>query len=134
MHPGGWVGGGTRPFHPMRLFSVSLAPAMHHYRIHRTLDSPGGETGLQWLPLRFPGNVRIIVTATTPHVGYPELQEPRAQAPMRLPGEQAIRGHHGAAGLGNEGSPPESGENEAKYESSQRRRKVSRTRARPWPR
>lgn len=34
-----------------------------------------GETGLQWLPLQVPANVRIIVTATLPGLNYLQLQE-----------------------------------------------------------
>lgn len=34
----------------------------------------GNECGLQWLPLRYPANVRVLVTATLPGTSYNSTQ------------------------------------------------------------
>lgn len=101
--------------------------------------SSGGETGLQWLPLRVPGNVRIIVTATHPDPNYLQIHEQRIRQHMVNP-HLAVTSQSPEAGSSDTGVASNSesdrigdrgqnivetgGEGEAKYQSSHRRRKV----------
>lgn len=97
----------------------------------RTRFYLGGETGLQWLPLQVPGNVRIIVTATNPDPDYLNLHEQKVRQHMFSQPSGSIGGGTGsgcagsAAGRGQHNAETE-GQREAEYESSHRRRKVSR--------
>lgn len=106
----------------------------------------GGETGLQWLPLQVPGNVRIIVTATHPDPNYLQIHEQKMRQHMANPDQalllsqssgasnggkqKAVIGSSGGAGSigrgggGGQQSVEKEGEGEAEYESSHRRRKV----------
>lgn len=90
----------------------------------------GGETGLQWLPLQVPGNVRIIVTATYPNPDYLHLHEQKMRQHMFSQSSGSIGGGTGSGGgsstVGRGQQHPETeGQTEAEYESSHRRRKVS---------
>lgn len=91
----------------------------------------GGETGLQWLPLQVPGNVRIIVTATHPNPDYLQLHEQRIRQHMFSQPSGSTGGGAGSSGgsstigRGQQSAETE-GQREAEYESSHRRRKVSR--------
>lgn len=94
-----------------------------------TRSYSGGETGLQWLPLQVPGNVRIIVTATHPHPDYLQLHEQKIRQHMFSPPPGSIGGGTGSGGgsstigRGQQNDETE-GQREAEYESSHRRRKV----------
>lgn len=110
----------------------------------------GGEIGLQWLPLRVPGNVRVIVTATHPDPNYLQLHELKIRQHMANPHQSLlssqpsdnpirVKGTHGSGGRSGGGSigkgKSSSGtgeEGEAEYESSHRRRKVSRQTHHRW--
>lgn len=101
----------------------------------------GGETGLQWLPLQVPGNVRIIVTATHPDPNYLQLHEQKIRQHMVNPHEalpvspppgissgergapSSNSGGSGSVGRGQK-STETAEEGEAEYESSHRRRKA----------
>lgn len=88
----------------------------------------GGETGLQWLPLCFPGNVRVIVTATNPDASYVQLHEQRVQQHIENAHRPPVRhlstvGSANCTGVGV-GLAVERAAGEAEYESSHRRRKV----------
>lgn len=91
----------------------------------------GGETGLQWLPLQVPGNVRIIVTATHPNPDYLQLHEQKIRQHMFSQPSSSIGGGTGSGGgsspigRGQQNAEAE-GQREAEYESSHRRRKVGR--------
>lgn len=91
----------------------------------------GGETGLQWLPLQVPGNVRIIVTATHPNPDYLQLHEQKirqhvfSQPSGSIGGRAGNGGGSSSIGRGQQNAETE-GPREAEYESSHRRRKASR--------
>lgn len=86
----------------------------------------GAETGLQWLPLRFPGNVRVVVTATNPDASYLQLHEQKIQQHMTNPHQPPVRQHITVGGSSTTGNdhPVRQEAGEAEYESSHRRRKV----------
>ncbi|CAM9179945.1 unnamed protein product [Ectocarpus fasciculatus] len=120
--------------------------------LHRLQDKNGGEIGLQWLPLRVPGNVRVIVTATHPDPNYLQLHELKIRQHMANPQQSllssqpsdksnGVGGAH-ASGCGSGGGSIGKGkssagtgeEGEAEYESSHRRRKVlMELSRRKWP-
>ncbi|CAM9511324.1 unnamed protein product, partial [Ectocarpus sp. 13 AM-2016] len=120
--------------------------------LHRLQDKNGGEIGLQWLPLRVPGNVRIIVTATHPDPNYLHLHELKIRQHMVNPHQSLLSsqpadnsngvGDTHASGGGSGGGSTGKGkssagtgeEGEAEYESSHRRRKVlMELSRRKWP-
>ncbi|CAM9446758.1 unnamed protein product, partial [Ectocarpus sp. 12 AP-2014] len=120
--------------------------------LHRLQDKNGGEIGLQWLPVRVPGNVRIIVTATHPDPNYVQLHELKIRQHMANPHQSllssqpsdnlnGVRDTHargGGSGGGSTGKGKSSAgtgdEGEAEYESSHRRRKVlMELSRRKWP-
>ncbi|CBJ30460.1 conserved unknown protein [Ectocarpus siliculosus] len=120
--------------------------------LHRLQDKNGGEIGLQWLPLRIPGNVRIIVTATHPDPNYLQLHELKIRQHMANPHQSLLSsqpsdnsngvGDTHASGGGSGGGSTGKGkssagtgeEGEAEYESSHRRRKVlMELSRRKWP-
>lgn len=105
----------------------------------------GAETGLQWLPLRVPGNVRLIVTATHPDPNYLQLHEQKIRQHMMVNPHQGLTSQSSrASSLGDGGETntiasttqidcigatiledvDTKGDGEAEYESSHRRRKV----------
>ncbi|CAM9111400.1 unnamed protein product, partial [Laminaria digitata] len=119
--------------------------------LHRLQDKNGAETGLQWLPLRVPGNVRLIVTATHPDPNYLQLHEQKIrQHMMASPHHQGLTSQSSrASSCGGDGGETNTAttttttttqfdcmgakirenvdakeDGEAEYESSHRRRKV----------
>lgn len=80
---------------------------------------------MQWLPLRFPGNVRVIVTATNPHANDLGLHEWRIQqhVPASTPSTNGLTSPGAVSARRNQ---RKAGESDAKCESSHRRRKVGR--------
>lgn len=105
--------------------------------------SSGAETGLQWLPLRVPGNIRVIVSATQPDSKYNEVHEQRVRQHMTNPhrglavGSSREISFERRQTIASDSGNDVSGETkhcmqareggEAEYESSHRRRKVRRT-------
>lgn len=107
----------------------------------------GAETGLQWLPLRVPGNVRLIVTATHPDRNYLQLHERKIRQHMMMNPHQGLTSQSSRASSPDDGGETNTttttanvdcmgatireeldtkGDGEAEYESSHRRRKVCR--------
>ncbi|CAM9980264.1 unnamed protein product, partial [Discosporangium mesarthrocarpum] len=113
--------------------------------LHRVQDEKGGEVGLNWLPLRYPGNIRVIVSATDPnhqHLHLHHIQEQkRIASPAKLQGVSSdgsafnpistgpaagvasVSVSMGGAGLLLESGQESEMPSEAEYESSHRRRK-----------
>lgn len=115
--------------------------------VYRSTLFAGAETGLQWLPLRVPGNVRLIVTATHPDPNYLQLHEQKIRQHMMMHPHQGLTSQSSrASSLGDGGETNATttttqndcmgatiqedvdtkGDGEAEYESSHRRRKVCR--------
>lgn len=104
----------------------------------------GAETGLQWLPLRVPGNVRLILTATHPDPNYLQLHEQKIRQHMMMNPHQGLTSQSSRASSCGDGGETNAttqvdcmdakvrdnmdtrGDGEAEYESSHRRRKVRR--------
>lgn len=115
--------------------------------VSRSTLFAGAETGLQWLPLRVPGNVRLIVTATHPDPNYLQLHEQKIRQHMMMHPHQGLTSQSSRASSVGDGGDANAtttttqsdcmgatiqedvdtkGDGEAEYESSHRRRKVCR--------